>query len=32
MPLASSIFSKAYGIIQDPFGIQIQLMYDNRLK
>ena len=22
----------AYGIIEDPFGIQIQLMFDNRLK
>lgn len=32
VPLASNVFSKAYGIIEDPFGIQIQLMYDDRLK
>ncbi|WML32640.1 VOC family protein [Clostridium sp. OS1-26] len=32
VPLSSNIFSKAYGIIKDPFGIQIQLMFDNRLK
>lgn len=32
IPLASNVFSKAYGIIEDPFGIQIQLMYDERLK
>lgn len=32
IPLASNIFSKAYGIIEDPFGVQIQLMFDNRLK
>lgn len=30
-PLSSNIFSKAYGIIEDPFGIQIQLMFDERL-
>ncbi len=30
--LSSNVFSKAYGIIEDPFGIQIQLMFDNRLK
>ncbi|MEC2517394.1 VOC family protein, partial [Bacillus cereus] len=23
--------SEAYGIIEDPYGIQIQLMYDKRL-
>jgi PhnB protein len=32
VPLASNIFSKAYGIIEDPFGIQIQLSFDERLK
>jgi len=32
VPLCSNVFSKAYGIIEDPFGIQIQLMFDNRLK
>lgn len=32
VPLAKNIFSEAYGIVEDPFGIQIQLMYDNRLK
>ncbi|MFG0214599.1 VOC family protein [Brevibacillus porteri] len=31
VPLSSNVFSKAYGIIEDPFGIQIQLMYDARL-
>lgn len=31
VPLSSNVFSKAYGIIEDPFGIQIQLMYDERL-
>ncbi|MCR8842456.1 VOC family protein [Paenibacillus sp. SC116] len=32
VPLARNIFSEAYGIIEDPFGIQIQLMYDERLR
>ena len=32
VPLGKNIFSEAYGIIEDPFGIQIQLMFDNRLK
>lgn len=31
-PLESNIFSKAYGVIEDPFGIKIQLMFDDRLK
>lgn len=31
VPLSNNIFSKAYGIIEDPFGIQIQLMFDDRL-
>lgn len=31
VPLSNNVFSKAYGIIEDPFGIQIQLMFDNRL-
>jgi len=30
-PLAENIFSKAYGIIEDPYNVQIQLMFDNRL-
>lgn len=32
VPLAANVFSKAYGIIEDPFGIQIQLMFDDRLQ
>lgn len=32
IPLGHNIFSEAYGIIEDPFGIQIQLYFDNRLK
>ncbi len=32
VPLSSNVFSKAYGIIEDPFGIQIQLMFDDRLQ
>jgi len=31
VPLSSNVFSKAYGIIEDAFGIQIQLMFDERL-
>lgn len=31
-PLEKNVFSEAYGIIEDPFGVQIQLMYDKRLK
>ncbi|MBP1174754.1 VOC family protein [Paenibacillus sp. OT2-17] len=31
VPLSNNMFSQAYGIIEDPFGIQIQLMFDNRL-
>jgi len=30
-PLEKNIFSEAYGIIEDPYGIQIQLTYDKRL-
>ncbi|MEC2518115.1 VOC family protein [Bacillus cereus] len=30
-PLEKNIFSEAYGIIEDPYGIQIQLMYDKLL-
>lgn len=30
-PLEKNIFSEAYGIVEDPYGIQIQLMYDKRL-
>ncbi|AKF95539.1 VOC family protein [Brevibacillus laterosporus] len=32
LPLSKNVFSKAYGIIEDPFGIQIQLMFDDRLQ
>lgn len=32
VPLTNNVFSKAYGIIEDPFGIQIQLMFDDRLR
>lgn len=32
VPLSANVFSKAYGIIEDPFGIQIQLMFDDRLQ
>jgi PhnB protein len=32
VPLSKNIFSDAYGIVQDPYGVQIQLMYDTRLK
>jgi len=32
VPLAKNVFSEAYGIVQDPYGIQIQLMHDARLK
>lgn len=32
VPLSKNVFSKAYGIIEDPFGIQIQLMFDDRLQ
>ncbi|MDY8024919.1 VOC family protein [Paenibacillus polymyxa] len=31
VPLSNNVFSQAYGIIEDPFSIQIQLMFDNRL-
>lgn len=31
VPFSNNVFSKAYGIIEDPFGIQIQLMFDDRL-
>ncbi|MDV4151322.1 VOC family protein [Clostridium sp. AL.422] len=30
-PLGKVIFSEAYGIVRDPFGILMQLMYDKRL-
>ncbi|URJ46976.1 VOC family protein [Paenibacillus polymyxa] len=32
VPLSNNVFSQAYGIIEDPFGILIQLMFDNRLQ
>ncbi|MEE4577437.1 VOC family protein [Paenibacillus polymyxa] len=32
VPLSSNVFSQAYGIIEDPFGIQIQFMFDHRLQ
>lgn len=31
VPLSSNAFSEAYGIIQDPFGVLIQLNHDERL-
>ncbi|WP_046214510.1 VOC family protein [Paenibacillus wulumuqiensis] len=31
LPLSSIVFSEAYGVIEDPFGVQLQLMYDKRL-
>lgn len=30
-PLSSNVFCKTYGIIEDPFDIQIQLMFDDKL-
>lgn len=30
-PLGRIIFSEAYGIVKDPFGVIIQLNYDKRL-
>jgi len=30
-PLAKNVFSEAYGIVKDPFGVLIQLNYDKRL-
>ncbi|WP_214630428.1 VOC family protein [Paenibacillus agaridevorans] len=30
-PLGPVVFSEAYGIVRDPFGILIQLTYDKRL-
>lgn len=30
-PLGPVVFSEAYGIVQDPFGVYIQLTYDQRL-
>ncbi|WP_420539802.1 VOC family protein [Paenibacillus polymyxa] len=32
VPLSSNVFSQAYGIVEDPFGIQIQFMFDHRLQ
>lgn len=32
VPLGSNVFSEAYGILEDPFGVQIQLMFDQRLR
>ncbi|TFJ44376.1 hypothetical protein CKN73_02215 [Carnobacterium divergens] len=31
VPLSSNAFSEAYGVIQDPFGVLIQLNHDERL-
>lgn len=31
IPLGKIIFSEAYGIVKDPFGVIIQLNYDKRL-
>ncbi|MFP7494603.1 VOC family protein [Terribacillus saccharophilus] len=30
-PLEANVFSEAYGVVRDPFGVDIQLMYDPRL-
>ncbi|CAH1201197.1 VOC family protein [Paenibacillus sp. JJ-223] len=30
-PLGPIVFSEAYGIVRDPFGVYMQLMYDKRL-
>lgn len=30
-PLGEVVFSEAYGVVQDPFGVYIQLNYDKRL-
>lgn len=30
-PLSKIVFSEAYGIVKDPFGVLIQLNYDKRL-
>ena len=30
-PLGNIVFSEAYGIVKDPFGVLIQLNYDKRL-
>jgi PhnB protein len=32
VPLGKIVFSEAYGIVEDPWGVQIQFMYDARLK
>lgn len=32
VPLSENVFSEAYGIVEDPFGMSIQLMYDRRLE
>lgn len=32
VPLSKNVFSEAYGIVEDPFGMCIQLMYDQRLE
>lgn len=31
MPLGKIVFSETYGVVRDPFGVCIQLMYDKRL-
>lgn len=30
-PLSENVFSEAYGIVRDPFGVDLQFMYDKRL-
>ena len=32
VPLNQNIFSGTYGIVEDQFGVRIQLIYDKRLK
>ncbi|PAE06442.1 hypothetical protein CHI12_16535 [Terribacillus saccharophilus] len=31
-PLSANMFSKAYAVVRDPFGVDLQLMYDSRLR
>lgn len=30
-PLSANMFSEAYAVVRDPFGVDLQLMYDPRL-
>lgn len=31
-PLSANLFSEAYAVVRDPFGVDLQLMYDSRLR